>query len=350
MKFYRRFSILEIKKYLNVNLIINSNSNYINGLSSLEFANNGDITFISNKKYLNIINNIKATAIIVDCYYNNINCNIFLTDNVKLCISKISFLFYNIYNLYYIFSIFNFFFKKNVLISKTAIISDSCFIGNNVIINDNVIIYPGVFIGDNCIVGSNTIIYPNVVLFNNVRIGYNCIIYSNSTIGSDGFSYILDYNYIWVKIYHFGGVKIYNNVNIGSNTSIDCGFLRDTIIFDGVMIDNQVQIGHNVIIGSKTIIAGCVGIGGSTRIGKKCFLGGGVGVSDNLELTSNTKIIAGSGVSKSIFKSGLYSSSFHVQNQYNWNKNIIRFYHLDVFFKKIMYFINNKINLFKVKI
>lgn len=174
----------------------------------------------------------------------------------------------------------------------------------------------------------------HVVLHDGVVIGKRCFINANSTLGSDGFGFVKNEYFRWEKIFHFGCVLIGNDVSIGSNTSIDRGVFLNTVIKDGVIIDNQVQIAHNVVIGENSVIAGCVGIGGSVHVGKSCLIGGASVISNHIFISDRVCISGFSGVTKSIYKSGFYSSVFPVRNSFKWNKTIYYFYNLEKFFNK----------------
>ena len=185
-----------------------------------------------------------------------------------------------------------------------------------------------------------------MVLYDKVNIGQNCLIHSNTVIGSDGFGYAQGSNGDWIKIPHVGGVIIEDQVEIGSNTSIDRGCIGDTLIKKGAIIDNLVQIAHNVVIGEYTAIAGCVAIGGSTVIGNRCLIGGATTIAGHLVITDNVHITGTSSVNKSLLNQGVYSSGFPAKDNITWKKNIIRFNLLDRNFKEIF----NKIKHLEEKI
>jgi UDP-3-O-[3-hydroxymyristoyl] glucosamine N-acyltransferase len=153
-------------------------------------------------------------------------------------------------------------------------------------------------------------------------------------IGADGFGLANDAG-VWVKVPQLGGVRIDDDVEIGANTTIDRGAIEDTVIEQGVKIDNQVQIGHNVHIGIHTAIAGCVAIAGSVRIGKRCAIGGAASIAGHLEIADDVSLTAASEVSKSISRPGVYSSGMPVQENPLWRKNIARFRHLDDLARRI---------------
>ncbi len=180
-------------------------------------------------------------------------------------------------------------------------------------------IHGGVIIESDNVIGNNSIIHPNVVLKTNTIIGKNCTIYAGAVIGSDGFGYAKD-NDKWLAIPQIGKVVLGDNVDIGSNSTIDRGALDDTIISSGVKIDNLVQIGHNCIIGENTIIAGCVGIAGSAKIGKNCAIGGAAMILGHLSITDNVTISPGSMITRSINKSGTYTALMPFQDHEAWLK------------------------------
>jgi UDP-3-O-[3-hydroxymyristoyl] glucosamine N-acyltransferase len=167
-----------------------------------------------------------------------------------------------------------------------------------------------------------------------VQIGREVTLHSGTVIGSDGFGFAHDQGQ-WHKIPQIGGVIIGNKVEIGANTTIDRGALEDTEIGNGVILDNQIQIAHNVKIGDHTAIAGCVGIAGSAKIGRHCGIGGGAGILGHLEITDGVQVTAMSLVTKSIKESGIYSSGTSVAPTQQWHKNYARFRHLDDMAKRI---------------
>ena len=291
----------------------------INSVASLESANKNSVSFFNNSKYLSLLKNTKAALVILDRessgYY--VGARI-VTDNPYLYFAKISRLLNPIKIL-----------KKEI--HKSAIIHSTCklgrdiYIGPNVIIEENVsvangvTIHGGVIIESDNVIGNNSIIHPNVVLKTNTIIGKNCTIYAGAVIGSDGFGYAKD-NDKWLAIPQIGKVVLGDNVDIGSNSTIDRGALDDTIISSGVKIDNLVQIGHNCIIGENTIIAGCVGIAGSAKIGKNCAIGGAAMILGHLSITDNVTISPGSMITRSINKSGTYTALMPFQDHEAWLK------------------------------
>ena len=167
-----------------------------------------------------------------------------------------------------------------------------------------------------------------MVLCHDIILGYRILVHPGVVIGSDGYGIANDQGR-WVKIPQMGSVQIEDDVEIGANTTIDRGAINDTVIEEGVKLDNQIQVAHNVRIGAHTAVAGCTGIAGSATIGKYCAIGGGARILGHLEIVDRVQITSNSFVSKSITKPGTYSSGAPVQENRRWNRNYARFQQLD---------------------
>jgi len=187
--------------------------------------------------------------------------------------------------------------------------------------------YCNVTIGENVEIGSNCNIYSGVFINHNTIIGDNVTLHPNAVVGSDGFG-LYKLNGLWKKIPHLGSVIIENDVEIGSNTTIDRGMIDNTIIKKNCKIDNLVHIAHNVIIGSNTAIAACTGIAGSTTIGDNCTIGGGVGINGHITICDNVNIHGMSMITKSITKEGDYASALAADSVRNWRRNQVIFRNL----------------------
>ena len=238
-----------------------------------------------------------------------------------------------------------FFYKKKIQnnekneISNSAIIDNSSSIGNGVFIGDNVVIDKNVTIENGVKIGNNTVIKNNISIGYNCSIGENCIIesgvsieyteiknrchmYQNSVIGKSGFGYTINTSTGEnVKINHFGGVKIGNNVEIGSCSCVDRGVFHDTRLESGVKLDNIIQIGHGVCIGTNTVIAAHSCVAGSTSIGQNCMIGGKVAISGHIKIGDNTMILGGSTVTKT-FPDGSVISGYPAENANKWRRKI----------------------------
>jgi len=202
-------------------------------------------------------------------------------------------------------------------------------------VDEGAVIGPGCVIGPDCRVGRDTRLSANVTLYAGCTVGERCLIHSGAVIGADGFGFARTEEGQWVKFPQVGGVRIGNDVEIGANTTIDRGAMTDTVIGDGVKLDNQIQIGHNVEIGDQTAIAGCVGIAGSTRIGKRCMIGGQAGIIGHLSIADDVVVSAGTLVTKSIKTAGVYTANLPLQTHTEWVRNFSRLRHLDAMAQSI---------------
>ncbi|MBR5257265.1 MAG: UDP-3-O-(3-hydroxymyristoyl)glucosamine N-acyltransferase [Bacteroidales bacterium] len=178
------------------------------------------------------------------------------------------------------------------------------YVGKHTQVGDNTVIHENVYIGDNCKIGKDCIIYPGVRIFPGMIIGDRVILHSGCVIGDDGFGNAPREDGSWEKIEHLGNVVIGNDVEIGTNTTVDRAQMESTIIGDGVRIDNLCQIAHNVVVGDHTVMAAQVGIAGSTIIGKYCIIAGQVGIAGHVKIADHTTILAQAGIVGSIKKEG----------------------------------------------
>jgi UDP-3-O-[3-hydroxymyristoyl] glucosamine N-acyltransferase len=279
----------------------------INNAARIEEAEHGDLTFLYNPSYEKYFTLTKATAIIVKPDFKKTRNDIVYIEvyEPEKAFAKI---------------IVKYFSPKINLegIDKTAFVDPSVKLGNDTAIGKNVVVSAGCKIGNNVKIFHNTVILENVdiaddsIIYQNVSIRENCkigarvIIHANSVIGSDGFGYYKDEKGAFRKIPQIGNVVLEDDVEIGSNVSIDRAALGSTILRRGVKIDNLVQIAHNVSIGEDSAVASQTGISGSTKIGKHVLLAGQVGLAGHIEITDNVILYAKSGISTNITKPGTY--------------------------------------------
>ena len=186
----------------------------------------------------------------------------------------------------------------------------------------------GSYLGRDSSIGPRGRIAARVVVCQGVHIGARAIIHPGVVVGADGFGIAND-DGVWVKIPQFGGVRIGDDVEIGANTTIDRGALGDTVIENGVKLDNLIQIGHNVHVGAHTAIAACVAVGGSAHIGRRCRIHGAVSIAGHLEIADDVHLTATSAVPNTIREAGVYSSGMPIQENRVWRRNITRLRHLD---------------------
>jgi len=296
------------------------------GLNTLDTASFDEVAFIARESFLSSLSSTKAGALICsnnlskgysgnkligkDPYLLYARCTKIFKElsnpTMKIGISKLAHI------------------GKKTSISNKSSIANFVNLSDGVVIEDDVVIGSGVFIGENSVVRKGSRIYPNVTIYDSVDIGSNCIIHSGAVIGSDGLGFAKEKGK-WVKIEHLGKVIIGDNVEIGSNTSIDRGSVGNTLIEDDVKIDNLVHLAHNVKIGAGTAIAANSAVAGSSSIGKNCTLAGCCAVVDNIEITDEVHITAMSLITKSIKEKGVYSSGTPFMKNKDWKKNAVSF-------------------------
>ena len=212
-------------------------------------------------------------------------------------------------------------------VAATAAIGPGAVVERGVRIGEQAVIGANCFIGRNACIGAGTRLHANVTVYHECLIGERVILHSGVVIGADGFGMAMDEGR-WLKIPQIGRVVIGDDVEVGASTTIDRGALDDTVIEDGVKLDNQIQIGHNCHIGAHTAIAGCTGIAGSTRIGKYCMLGGNAMISGHLTIADRVIISGGTLVAKSILEPGTYTAVYPMQAHDQWLKNAALVRHL----------------------
>ena len=205
-------------------------------------------------------------------------------------------------------------------ISSSASVGALAFIGRGAVIGAGAVVSAQAHVGEGASVGEGTLLKPRSTLGEACRIGARGIVHSGAVIGADGFGFAPSEGR-WEKIEQLGAVRIGDDVEIGANTCIDRGALEDTVVEDGVKLDNLVQIGHNVRIGAHCAFAGCVGVAGSAKIGRHCTAGGGAIILGHLELVDHVHINAATVVTRSILKPGQYSGLFPFDDNASWEKN-----------------------------
>jgi len=231
--------------------------------------------------------------------------------------------------------------SPRAIVAADASVDSSACIEAGAVVGSGASIGAGAWIGPGCVIEAGAVIGRNTRLRANITIGGDCVLGDNNivhagvVIGADGFGFEAD-GEAWCKIPQLGRVLIGSDVEIGASTTIDRGSLGDTVIGDGVKIDNQIQIGHNVRIGDNTVISACTCIAGSTKIGSHCLIGGSVGIRDNIEITDNVMISGRTLVSRSITRAGSYSSSTPMDETANWRRNAARFRQLDELARRLI--------------
>ncbi len=325
-------TINEINTIINGKIIGNADLN-IKGIGDINSHKKDDIIVISNKTALKKTQ-ITSKAIVIPetlLYDKPSNITAIIVYDPKIALVKLLKLFKLENNVY---TTGKYSAHPTAEIEKSATIGDYCVIGENCSIGKNTTIYPNCSIGSNVIIGENCLIKYGVKIEENSQIGNNAIISSGAVIGGDGFGYYATENQI-IKLEHIGKVLIENDVEIGSNTTIDKATISETVIGEGTKIDNLVQIAHNVKIGKRCRIAGLTAIAGSVIIGDDCLIAGQVGIKEHTKIASNTIIGGKSGVTKDIKKSGNYVLGFPAQTFSLESKEKASIKMLPKFFKKL---------------
>ena len=292
----------------------------LTGVGTLEAAGVAQITFLANPKYRRMLAATKAGAVIIgEAERDATQKPRIVTRNPYAYFARVAQLFVprqeykpGVHSSASI--------DVSARIADSASVAEFVSIGARTSLGENVRIGPGCHIGDDVVIGAGTRLEARVTIYHNCLVGERGILHSGVVIGADGFGFAPDQGQ-WVKVPQTGRVLIGDDVEVGANTTIDRGAIDDTLIGNGVKLDNQIQIGHNVIIGDHTVMAGCVGIAGSTRIGKHCLLGGGAIVLGHLEVADGCQISAMTLITKSVSQPGTYTSAMPFMPHDEWLKN-----------------------------
>lgn len=313
-------------------LLVGAGDTLINGIAPLEQARSGDLAFLANPKYRHQLSTTQASVVIMSTPADDYRALSIFVPQPYLYFARVA-----------------------AWMHPMAPVVPGCHssaivegdvdagasVGANAWVGRGARIEKGAAIGANCSVaegvciGSDTRLFANVTVYANCVIGARATIHSGVVIGGDGFGYARESDGSWLKIPQVGRVVIGDDVEIGAGTTIDRGAMADTLIEDGVKLDNQIQVAHNVRIGEHTAIAGCVGIAGSTVIGKRCTIAGAAMLAGHLQICDDVNISAGTLVAKSINRAGTYTGGVPFLEHSNWLKNFSKLRHLDAMADKI---------------
>ncbi len=296
------FKVTDIAKFLNGE-VVGDETIKVNNVSKIEEGKPGTLAFLSNMKYEHYIYSTQASVVLVNKKFvprSDIKATLIRVDDAYQAFASLLDLYVQA--------------KANIKsgieqpthIDKSATLGNDIYvgafsyIGKNAGIGHNAKIYPQVFIGENVTIGDDCILYAGVKIYDNCVIGNRCIIHSGVVIGSDGFGFAPQKDGTYKKIHQLGNAVLEDDVEIGANTTIDCGTMGSTIIRKGVKIDNLVQIAHNCEIGENTVIAAQTGIAGSAKVGKNCVFAGQSGMAGHLSVGNEVTVGAQAGVLKSL--------------------------------------------------
>ncbi len=294
----------------------------VSRVATLEKATTGSIAFFANPLYVDQLGVTRAGAVIVGPQFRDaVQRPRIVTSNPYAYFARVS-------------ALLNPGPETSPGIHPAAVVDAGAILGQDVRIGPGAVIEAGVSIGAGCSVGANTclgrgvslgegsVIYPNVTVYHGCTLGKRTIVHAGVVIGADGFGIAMDEGR-WVKVPQIGGVVIGDDVEIGANTTIDRGAMDDTVIEEGVKLDNQIQIGHNVHIGAHTAIAACAGVAGSARIGKFCRIGGASGINGHITIADHVEISAHTLITKSINEPGTYSGAYPFSSNREWRRGAV---------------------------
>ncbi len=278
----------------------------VNGLAKIEEGTLGALSFLANPKYEEFIYTTGSSVCIVNRSFSPSKplpstLTLVLVDDPYACFAKL-------------LDMYSQMTRKQAAIEQPSFISDSAqigeglylgafaYVGHNVKIGNNVSIYPNAYLGDNVVIGDGSVVHPGACIYNDCVVGKNCIIHAGVVVGADGFGFAPNEEGEFQKVPQIGNVILEDNVEIGSNSTIDRATMGSTIIRKGVKIDNLCQIAHNVEVGKNSAMAAQVGIAGSAKIGENVMIGGQAGIAGHLHIANGTKIVAQSGIPNSVKK------------------------------------------------
>lgn len=329
------YTLAQLAEYLGATLRGNPEEQ-VTGLATLQEAGPQHLSFLANAQYRKYLASCRAAAVLL----NPTDAEQYLgtaliVANPYLAYARVSHLFETRP-------------AAVVGIHPTAVVAEDAWIDPTASVGAYVVVESGVQIGPSVVVGAHSYLgtrvqlgeggrlAPRVTLGHDVVIGKRVVIQSGAVIGGEGFGFANEQGQ-WQKIAQIGGVRIGDDVEIGANTTIDRGALSDTLIGNGVKLDNQIQIAHNVQVGDHTAMAACVGISGSTRIGRHCMIAGGVGMVGHIDICDGVFVTGMTMVTRSITQPGAYSSGTAMQSAADWKKSVARLRHLDDIARRLAY-------------
>jgi UDP-3-O-[3-hydroxymyristoyl] glucosamine N-acyltransferase len=306
----------------------------VSAVATLQAARPGTIGFLANPKYRRHLAGTAATAVILDAA-SAAECttNALVATNPYATYARIAAVLHpapvaapGVHPTAVV--------EPGAVVPASAHVGAHACIGADCVLGDRAVVGPGCVLEPGVVLGDDTRLVARVTLYRGTKIGRRGLVHAGVVIGADGFGIAQDRDG-WVKVPQLGGVTIGDDVEIGANTTIDRGAIDDTVIEDAVKLDNQIQVGHNVRIGSMTAIAGCVGISGSTTIGKRCLIAGAVGIVGHLEIADDVVVTGYSMVSSSLTERGMYSSGLPAVETSAWRRIVARLRHLDELFDRV---------------
>ena len=330
------YSLAEIAEKIDAT-VVGDHQVKVRRLGSLETAEPGDLTHLSSPHYRSYLSETNASAVILsERDLDSCSVAALVVENPNLAYAQVSRLFDDRP-------------RVPIGVSDTAEIHPTATMGVDVRVGPFVVIEANAWIGDGVeigphsqigsqsSIGNDSVLLGSIVIYHNVRIGERCFVHANSVIGADGFGFVPDSNGHLQRVAQVGGVSIGNDVVVGASNTIDRGAIDDTVIEEGVKLDDQVHIGHNCVVGAHSLLCGCTGLGGSVTIGRHCVIAGGVGIAGSgpLKIADGTQIGAMTYVSRSIEEPGAYQGSTLHSPIQKWRRNMVRLTELDTITKRL---------------
>jgi len=300
----------------------------VHQVASLAEAGEGDITFLVNPRFKSHLHNTAASAVILRAAESS------LVSTAAIVVENPHVAYAHVASWLYAEDAFSPGIHPSALVDPTcqvhagASVEANCVLEAGVVIAADCRIGPGCFVGKDSRIAEGTRLLANVTICHGTQIGRRCLLHPGVVIGADGFGLAND-DGKWVKVPQIGRVILGDDVEVGANSTVDRGAIGNTVLEDGVKLDNLIQIGHNVHIGAHTAIAACTAVAGSAIIGKHCAIGGCVGIVGHLEIADNVTITGMSHVSQAIPEAGVYSSGTPLEENTKWHRNFIRLKQLD---------------------
>ena len=303
-------------------------------VATLEGATAGSIAFLANERYLQQLDTTHASAIIIgEALRDASGLPRIVCENPYAYFARVS-------------ALLNPARPAKAGVHRTAVVSGTARLGRGVevgplaVIERNVRVGAGSIIGAGCFLGAGVVVgagarfHPHVTIYHDCVLGDRVVLHSGVVIGADGFGLAMAGGR-WIRVPQIGRVVIGDDVDIGANTTIDRGAIDDTVIEEGVMLDNQIQVAHNVHIGAHTAIAACSGIAGSARVGRYCRIGGNSGIIGHVTIADHVEVSAHTLISKSITQPGTYTGAYAFGTHAAWRRNAAHLRHLDEFAERL---------------
>ncbi|TQV86635.1 UDP-3-O-(3-hydroxymyristoyl)glucosamine N-acyltransferase [Aliikangiella coralliicola] len=329
----KEYSVAEIARLLDAEFY-GDGKHLIGAIASLENAKANEMSFLNSQKYTSILNTTLAGCVLLsEEFKSSVKTNCIVVKDPYLAFAKVAQLLDNtpipetgVHESACV--------AKSTQLGSKVSIAAGCVIENDCVIEDGVILGPNVVVGRGSKIGQQTRIFANVSIYHYVEIGRGCLIHAGAVIGSDGFGFANEKGK-WVKIPQTGKVVIGDEVEVGANACIDRGALNNTIIGNGVKLDNFCHIAHNVELGANVAMAAYAGVAGSSKVGDYCTFSGRSTILGHLEIAPGTHVTACSLINKSNKEPGVFSSGTGMQDNKTWRKNVARFRQLDDMAKQI---------------